>query len=46
VLGAEDQAVVDAIEMEDILESIELEGEDAILEAQAERISAWNDILG
>jgi peptidyl-prolyl cis-trans isomerase B (cyclophilin B) len=46
VLGSDDQAVVDAIAMEDILESIELEGEEAILAAQADRISAWNDILG
>ncbi len=46
VLDASDQAVVDAIEMGDILESIELEGEDAVLSAQADRISAWNDILG
>jgi hypothetical protein len=38
--------VVDAIAMEDILESIELEGEEAILAAQAERVSAWNEILG
>jgi peptidyl-prolyl cis-trans isomerase B (cyclophilin B) len=46
VLGVDDQAVVDAIAMGDILESIELEGEEAILEAEADRISAWNEILG
>jgi len=46
VLDADDQAVVDAIAMEDILESIELESEEAILAAQAERVSAWNEILG
>ncbi len=46
VLDASDQAVVDAIEVDDILESIELEGEDAILAAQADQISTWNDILG
>lgn len=46
VLDASDQAVVDAIEMGDILESIELEGEEAILAAQAEQVSAWNEILG
>jgi len=45
VLGSEDQAVVDAIEMNDILESIDLEGEESILADQAERIGAWNDIL-
>jgi peptidyl-prolyl cis-trans isomerase B (cyclophilin B) len=46
VLGADDQAVVDAIAMEDILESITLEGEDAVLADQADRVKAWNDILG
>ena len=46
LLDADDQAVVDAIAMGDILESIELEGEEAILAAQAERVSAWNEILG
>jgi len=45
VLDADDQAVVDAIAVDDILESIELEGEEAILAAEAERISAWNEIL-
>ena len=40
VLDADDQAVVDAIAMGDILESIELAGEEAILAAQAERVSA------
>ena len=46
VLDADDQAVVDAIAMGDILESIELEGEEAILASQVERVSAWNEILG
>ena len=46
VLDASDQAIVDAIEMGDILESIDLEGEEAILAAQAEQISGWNEILG
>ena len=46
VLDADDQAVVDAIAVGDILESIELEGEEAVLAAQAERVSGWNDILG
>jgi len=45
VLDADDQAVVDAIAVDDILESLELEGEEAILAAEAERISAWNEIL-
>ena len=46
VLGADDQAVVDAIAIGDILESIELEGEEGHTGSQAERVSAWNDILG
>ena len=46
VLDAGDQAVVNAIEVGDILESIELEGEEAVLADQADRINAWNDILG
>ena len=45
VLSADDQAV-DAIVVGDVLESIELNGEDGVLAAQAERISAWNEILG
>ncbi len=46
VLDAQDQAVVDAIEMDDVLQSIELEGEADILVAQAKRISDWNEQLG
>jgi hypothetical protein len=46
VLDADDQSVVNAIAIDDILESIELEGEEAILADQAERVSAWNEILG
>ena len=46
VLGERDQVVVNAIEVDDILQSIDLEGEEAILAAEAERISAWNEILG
>jgi len=46
ILGERDQVVVNAIEVDDILQSIDLEGEEAILAAEAERISAWNEILG
>jgi len=46
VLDAGDQAVVDAIVVGDVLDSIELQGEDEILEVQADRISAWNEMLG
>ena len=45
VLGADDQAVVDAIVMGDTIESIALSGEDAVLESQADRVKAWNDSL-
>ena len=46
VLGADDQAVVNAIAMGDTIESIEVTGAEAVLEAQAERINAWNEVLG
>jgi peptidyl-prolyl cis-trans isomerase B (cyclophilin B) len=46
VLSADDQAVVDAIVMGDTIDSIALEGEDAILASQAARISAWDEVLG
>jgi len=46
VLDDSDQAVVNAIVAGDSIESIELEGEQAILEAQAERVRAWNEVLG
>jgi len=46
VLDDSDQAVVDAIRAGDTIESIELDGEKAILEAQADRVTAWNQVLG
>ncbi len=46
VIDDSDQAVVDGIEMGDTIESVVLEGEQAILERQAERIDAWNQVLG
>lgn len=46
VLGADDQAVVDAIAVGDTIETIELSGEDSVLESQADRVSAWNEVLG
>ena len=45
ILDSADQSVVNAIEVGDILESIELEGEEAVLADQADRINAWNDVL-
>ena len=46
VLGAEDQAVVNAITGGDSIESIKVEGGDAVLASQADRVSAWNEVLG
>jgi peptidyl-prolyl cis-trans isomerase B (cyclophilin B) len=46
VLDDGDQAVVNAIQAGDTIESIELDGEQAILGAQADRVSAWNQVLG
>ena len=46
VVDADDQAVVDAIQVGDTIVSIELEGEQAVLDAQADRVGAWNQVLG
>jgi hypothetical protein len=46
VLSAEDQAVVNAIEMGDSIETVEVSGAEAVLEAQADRVSSWNAVLG
>jgi peptidyl-prolyl cis-trans isomerase B (cyclophilin B) len=46
VVSAEDQAVVDAIVMGDTIDSIDLSGEQGVLEDQADRVSAWNEVLG
>jgi len=46
ILDDSDQAVVDAIVVGDTIESIQLAGEQAILQAQAERVRAWNQVLG
>lgn len=46
VLGSADQDVVNSIDVGDIIESIELEGEEAVLESQADRVNAWNEVLG
>jgi peptidyl-prolyl cis-trans isomerase B (cyclophilin B) len=45
VLGSGDQGVVDAIAVGDTIESVDLHGEEAVLASQADRISAWNEIL-
>jgi len=46
VLDPSDQAVVDAIEMGDTIESIELSGEEAVLLSQADRVADWNRQIG
>ena len=46
VLSADDQAVVDAIGVGDTIESVDLEGEEALLASQADRVNAWNEVLG
>ncbi|MEZ5557910.1 MAG: peptidylprolyl isomerase [Pseudomonadales bacterium] len=46
VQGEEDQAVVDSIRQGDVIESISVTGDvDALLEAEAERVAAWNEKL-
>ena len=46
VIDGADQEVVNAIAVGDTIETIELEGEQAVLESQADRVGAWNDVLG
>lgn len=46
VLESGDQDVVNAIVVGDTIESIELSGEEAVLESQADRINDWNQVLG
>ncbi len=45
VLDSSDQDVVDAIALGDQIVSIEFEGEEAVLESQADRIRDWNQVL-
>jgi peptidyl-prolyl cis-trans isomerase B (cyclophilin B) len=46
VLGSEDQDVVDAIVVGDTIDSIALEGEEGVLGLVADRVAAWNEVLG
>ena len=46
VLGASDQAVVNAIRGGDTIETIEIEGGEDVLASQADRIADWNTRLG
>ncbi len=45
VIDEGDQQVVDAIIVGDTIESIEISGEEDLLQNQADRIAAWNDAL-
>ena len=46
VLGAEDQAVVDAIRQGDRINSVRIEGDaDAAVVAKADRVAEWNSVL-
>jgi len=46
VVESSDQDVVNAIGAGDTIESIDINGEERLLQSQADHISAWNDILG
>jgi peptidyl-prolyl cis-trans isomerase B (cyclophilin B) len=46
VLGAEDQAVVNAVTGGDTIEAIEITGGDDVLASQADRVADWNERLG
>lgn len=46
IVGAEDQAVVDAIRQGDVIEKVTLGGDvDGLLAAQADRVKEWNAVL-
>ncbi len=45
VIDEDDQQVVNAIAVGDIIESINISGEDDLVQIQAERIAAWNESL-
>jgi peptidyl-prolyl cis-trans isomerase B (cyclophilin B) len=45
VVDSDDQDVVDAIAQGDTIESVELLNEAEILESQADRVAAWNQVL-
>jgi peptidyl-prolyl cis-trans isomerase B (cyclophilin B) len=45
VVDSADQDVVNAIEVGDTITAIELEGEQAVLDSQADRVKTWNQVL-
>ena len=46
VVESSDQDIVNAIGEGDTIESIDINGEEQLLQSQADQISAWNDVLG
>ncbi len=46
VIDESDQQVVNAIGVGDIIEAIEISGEEELMQNQADRIAAWNESLG
>lgn len=46
VIDRADQDVVDSIAVGDTISAIQLEGEQAVLLSQADRVNAWNKVLG
>jgi peptidyl-prolyl cis-trans isomerase B (cyclophilin B) len=47
VVSPEDQKIVDAIQQDDIIEKVTVEGDvDALLAAQAKHVEEWNKVLG
>jgi peptidyl-prolyl cis-trans isomerase B (cyclophilin B) len=45
VVSEEDQSVVDAIGQDDSIESVTIDGGEGLLEAHAEQIARWNEVL-
>ena len=46
VIDDGDQEVVNSIDAGDIIESIEISGEEELMQSQADRVAAWNETLG
>lgn len=46
VIDKDDQQVVNAIDVGDTIEVIEISGEEELMQNQADRIAAWNESLG
>jgi peptidyl-prolyl cis-trans isomerase B (cyclophilin B) len=46
VIDDGDQEVVNSIDAGDAIESIVISGEDELMQSQADRVAAWNEILG